>query len=121
MGWTEANAAISIVDTPTNAGVVAGEESVKAMVKGVSIGRIGSVEDVADVVVFLSECKFSFLCLFLLPTRERKGFLLAHAVFSFQSPKVKGESLRIIFSSILLIFLVMYSGRWSEVYEWKCS
>jgi NAD(P)-dependent dehydrogenase (short-subunit alcohol dehydrogenase family) len=41
------------IDTPTNASVVAGKESVERMVKGVSLGRIGTPEDIADVVAFL--------------------------------------------------------------------
>lgn len=45
-----------IVDTPTNASVVAGEESVKAAAKEVSIGRMGTADEIANVVVFLSKC-----------------------------------------------------------------
>jgi len=41
------------IDTPTNASVVAGQESVDRMVKGVSLGRVGTPDDVADVVAFL--------------------------------------------------------------------
>lgn len=41
------------VDTPTNASVVQGVESVRELVKGVSMGRLGMPEEVADVVVFL--------------------------------------------------------------------
>lgn len=41
------------IDTPTNAGVVAGPESVERMRAGVSLGRLGTPEEVADVVSFL--------------------------------------------------------------------
>jgi NAD(P)-dependent dehydrogenase (short-subunit alcohol dehydrogenase family) len=41
------------IDTPTNASVVAGKQSVEKMRSGVSLGRIGTPEEVADVVAFL--------------------------------------------------------------------
>jgi NAD(P)-dependent dehydrogenase (short-subunit alcohol dehydrogenase family) len=41
------------INTPTNAGVVAGLEAVETMAKSVSMGRFGTAEEVADVVVFL--------------------------------------------------------------------
>lgn len=41
------------IDTPTNAGVVAGTEAVREMSRGISVGRFGTPEEVADVVVFL--------------------------------------------------------------------
>lgn len=41
------------IDTPTNASVVAGKESVERSAKGVSMGRLGTPEEVADVVAFL--------------------------------------------------------------------
>lgn len=41
------------IDTPTNASVVAGRESVERAAKAVALGRMGSPEDVADVVAFL--------------------------------------------------------------------
>jgi NAD(P)-dependent dehydrogenase (short-subunit alcohol dehydrogenase family) len=41
------------IDTPTNASVVAGAEAVDKMVASVSLGRVGTPEDVADVVIFL--------------------------------------------------------------------
>ncbi|CAG8958712.1 hypothetical protein HYFRA_00011554 [Hymenoscyphus fraxineus] len=41
------------IDTPTNAAVVEGKEAVKAMVDATSLGRMGTAEEVADVVVFL--------------------------------------------------------------------
>ena len=41
------------VDTPTNASVVAGPESVERMRGGVSLGRVGTPDEVADVVAFL--------------------------------------------------------------------
>ncbi|KAG4425534.1 hypothetical protein IFR04_001231 [Cadophora malorum] len=41
------------IDTPTNAGVVKGREAVEDMEKSVALGRMGTPEEVADVVVFL--------------------------------------------------------------------
>lgn len=41
------------IDTPTNAGVVAGKEAKEGMEKQVSCGRMGTPEEVADLVVFL--------------------------------------------------------------------
>lgn len=41
------------IDTPTNAGVVKGAEAVKEMEGAISLGRFGTAEEVADVVVFL--------------------------------------------------------------------
>lgn len=41
------------IDTPSNASVVAGRESVERDVKGIALGRMGTAEEVADVAVFL--------------------------------------------------------------------
>ncbi|KAF2738584.1 NAD(P)-binding protein [Polyplosphaeria fusca] len=41
------------IDTPTNAGIVKGGEAVERMVNGNALGRLGTPEDVADVVAFL--------------------------------------------------------------------
>lgn len=41
------------IDTPTNASVVAGEESVKRIEGKISLGRMGLPEECADVVAFL--------------------------------------------------------------------
>lgn len=41
------------IDTPTNASVVLGPAAVDKMIKGVALGRIGTPEDIADVVAFL--------------------------------------------------------------------
>ncbi|EME50033.1 hypothetical protein DOTSEDRAFT_50174 [Dothistroma septosporum NZE10] len=41
------------IDTPTNAGVVAGPEAVAAQTRQVALGRMGTAEEVADVVAFL--------------------------------------------------------------------
>ena len=41
------------IDTPTNASVVAGKDSVERSARGVSMGRMGKAEEVADVVAFL--------------------------------------------------------------------
>lgn len=41
------------IDTPTNAGIVAGQGAVEGMEKLISMGRFGTAEEVADVVVFL--------------------------------------------------------------------
>jgi NAD(P)-dependent dehydrogenase (short-subunit alcohol dehydrogenase family) len=41
------------IHTPTNTDVVAGPESVERSIKGVALGRMGTPEDVADVVAFL--------------------------------------------------------------------
>jgi NAD(P)-dependent dehydrogenase (short-subunit alcohol dehydrogenase family) len=41
------------IDTPTNASVVAGPESVERLAASVAMRRIGTPEEVADVVVFL--------------------------------------------------------------------
>lgn len=49
----------SLVDTPTNASVVAGEQAMIAAAMDVSIGRMGTADEIANVVVFLSEfCRF---------------------------------------------------------------
>lgn len=50
------------INTPTNAGVVAGPEAVKAQEKLVALGRMGTVEEIADVVAFL----FRYVHVFLL-------------------------------------------------------
>ncbi|KAK8188316.1 3-oxoacyl-reductase [Phyllosticta capitalensis] len=41
------------IDTPTNAGIVKGGDAVERMAKGNSLGRLGTPEEVADVVAFL--------------------------------------------------------------------
>ena len=41
------------IHTPTNAGVLAGPDRLAENVKDVSLGRIGTAEEVADVVAFL--------------------------------------------------------------------
>ncbi|CZR61599.1 related to estradiol 17-beta-dehydrogenase 8 [Phialocephala subalpina] len=41
------------IDTPTNALVVAGKEAMEEQTKGVAMGRFGTAEEVADVVIFL--------------------------------------------------------------------
>jgi NAD(P)-dependent dehydrogenase (short-subunit alcohol dehydrogenase family) len=41
------------IDTPTNASVVEGPESVARAADGVSLGRVGTPEEIADVVAFL--------------------------------------------------------------------
>ncbi|ORY16165.1 hypothetical protein BCR34DRAFT_476823 [Clohesyomyces aquaticus] len=41
------------IDTPTNAGIVKGGEAVDRMKNGTALGRLGSPEEVADVVAFL--------------------------------------------------------------------
>ncbi|KAF7186905.1 3-oxoacyl-[acyl-carrier-protein] reductase FabG [Pseudocercospora fuligena] len=41
------------IDTPSNAGVVAGAEAVKEQESKVAMGRMGTAEEVADVVCFL--------------------------------------------------------------------
>jgi len=41
------------IDTPTNAGIVKGGQAVERMVNGNALGRLGTPEDVADVVAFL--------------------------------------------------------------------
>jgi NAD(P)-dependent dehydrogenase (short-subunit alcohol dehydrogenase family) len=41
------------IDTPTNAGIVKGGEAVERMRRGNSLERLGSPEEVADVVAFL--------------------------------------------------------------------
>lgn len=41
------------IDTPTNAGVVAGKAAIEAMEKQVACGRMGTPDEVADLVVFL--------------------------------------------------------------------
>ncbi|KAK5001531.1 hypothetical protein LTR28_012530 [Elasticomyces elasticus] len=41
------------IDTPTNSGVVEGPEGVKAMVAKVALGRLGTADEVADLVAFL--------------------------------------------------------------------
>lgn len=41
------------IDTPSNAGVVAGPEAVQEQVDRVALGRMGTAEEVADVVAFL--------------------------------------------------------------------
>lgn len=41
------------IDTPSNAGVVAGPAAVEEQVQKVALGRMGTPEEVADVVAFL--------------------------------------------------------------------
>ena len=41
------------IDTPTNAGIVKGGAAVERMKTGNALERLGSPEEVADVVVFL--------------------------------------------------------------------
>ena len=41
------------IDTPTNAGVLAGPEAVAEQTKKIAMGRMGTPEEVADVVAFL--------------------------------------------------------------------
>ncbi|KAF1987641.1 NAD(P)-binding protein [Aulographum hederae CBS 113979] len=41
------------IDTPTNASVVEGEESMRRAAEGTAVGRMGTPEEVADVVAFL--------------------------------------------------------------------
>ena len=41
------------IDTPTNAGIVKGGEAVERMRNGNALGRLGTPEEVADVVAFL--------------------------------------------------------------------
>ena len=41
------------INTPTNANVVAGKESVERSEKQISFGRMGTPDEVADLVVFL--------------------------------------------------------------------
>lgn len=41
------------IDTPSNAGIVKGGEAVERMINGNALGRLGTPEDVADVVAFL--------------------------------------------------------------------
>lgn len=41
------------IDTPTNAGVLEGPEAVRQQTKKVALGRMGTAEEVADVVAFL--------------------------------------------------------------------
>ncbi|OCL14502.1 NAD(P)-binding protein, partial [Glonium stellatum] len=41
------------IDTPTNAGVIKGGEFITRMEKGTALGRLGTPEEVADVVSFL--------------------------------------------------------------------
>lgn len=41
------------INTPTNAGVVKGGESIMRMENGTALGRLGSPEEIADVVAFL--------------------------------------------------------------------
>lgn len=41
------------IDTPTNAGVLAGKEAVEEQVKKIAMGRMGTADEVADVVAYL--------------------------------------------------------------------
>ena len=41
------------INTPTNAGVVAGADAVREQEQRVALGRMGTPEEVADVVAFL--------------------------------------------------------------------
>lgn len=52
------------IDTPSNAGVVEGPEAVKAMASRVSLGRLGTAGEVADVVAYLFRYVLVVLCLF---------------------------------------------------------
>jgi NAD(P)-dependent dehydrogenase (short-subunit alcohol dehydrogenase family) len=42
-----------LIETPTNASVMAGKDDVAFMEKHIAMGRFGSPEEVADSVVFL--------------------------------------------------------------------
>lgn len=44
------------IDTPTNAGVVAGGEAIKEQEAKVAMGRMGTAGEIADVVAFLFRC-----------------------------------------------------------------
>lgn len=48
------------INTPTNAGVLAGPEAVAAQEKRIAMGRMGTPEEVADVVA--SRSKINLLC-----------------------------------------------------------
>lgn len=41
------------IDTPTNASVVAGKEAVERDSQRISMGRMGTADEIADVVIFL--------------------------------------------------------------------
>lgn len=41
------------INTPTNAGVVAGKEAMDGMASLISMGRFGTADEIADVVAFL--------------------------------------------------------------------
>lgn len=41
------------IETPTNAGIVKGGDAIERMKNGNALGRLGTPEEIADVVVFL--------------------------------------------------------------------
>lgn len=49
------------IETPTNADVLAGPDAVKAMAASISLGRLGTPEEVADVVAFLMSDAAKFM------------------------------------------------------------
>jgi len=49
------------IDTPTNASVVAGKESVARLEASVAMKRMGTPEEVADVVAFLMGSESSYM------------------------------------------------------------
>jgi NAD(P)-dependent dehydrogenase (short-subunit alcohol dehydrogenase family) len=63
------------INTPTNAGVVAGPEAVKEQEGKIALGRMGTAEEVADVVAFLFRYVFplSFLLLAIVVLMRLRG------------------------------------------------